>query len=63
MSSGAAMPEEARTLAWKELTTLQTTIGESLKRVDNPDGPVAAHLQSTALLIAKALDAQMQMPQ
>ncbi|OHB74621.1 MAG: hypothetical protein A2Z34_05215, partial [Planctomycetes bacterium RBG_16_59_8] len=62
LSTGAALPEDARTLAWKELTMLQTTIGDAIKRVERPDGPVAIHLQSAAALIAKALDAQMQMP-
>jgi hypothetical protein len=52
-------PEDARTLAWSELTTLRTRLVAAQKVTTGADAYTRAHLAESAARITKALDARM----
>jgi len=54
------VPEDARSLAWKDLRQLQSVLNHSLRNADQLDDYTKAHLQETRDRISKALDANLQ---
>jgi len=54
------VPEDARSLAWKNLRQLQGTLNNRLSNADRLDDYTKAHLQETRDRISKALDANLQ---
>jgi hypothetical protein len=59
LQPGPGAPEDARTLAWSELSGLRTRLAAALKAMPNADAYTRAHLSESAARITKALDARM----
>jgi hypothetical protein len=59
LQPGPGTPEDARTLAWAELSALRTRIAAALKAMPNADAYTRAHLAESEARVAKALDARM----